>query len=122
MLIRQNILPQIGVKVVQDKPAHDSILNIHEKEERSDKEIKSWVRESSQKLWLRNQNTGKREIKTPRNANSIPTKFYSDPAKRPKDPIHLQERVEAELIKLIDQKRIKKIDKCSINKSSARSL
>ena len=38
---------------VQDKPAHDSILKTHEKEERSDRKIKTWAKENFQKLFVR---------------------------------------------------------------------
>ena len=37
-IIGRNILPKIGIKLIQDKPNHNQILNITEKDKASDEE------------------------------------------------------------------------------------
>ena len=106
--IGQNILPKIGIKLVQDKPKHKQILKFHEKKEASEEELKSCFKNNFQELRVR---IGKSKNHVMR------TQFLQDinpiPQKGRRIPSHLKERVEVKLNKLIDQKHIKKLDKCS---------
>ena len=106
--IGQNILTKIGIKLVQDKPKHKQILKFHEKEEASEEELKNCFKNNFQELRVR---IGKSKNHVMR------TQFLQDinpiPQKGRRIPSHLKERVEVKLNKLIDQKHIKKLDKCS---------
>ena len=53
------------------------------------------------------------KIKKTRDENSIHKGFFPVQLKGCRVPVHLQERVEKELNKLIDQKHVIKLDKCS---------
>ena len=52
------------------------------------------------------------KTKRPRNADTIQSRFHSGTAEN-YNPVQLQERVEIELSKLMDQKHIIKLDKSS---------
>ena len=106
-IIRKNILPQIGIKLVQEKQKRGDVLHIREPEE-SNPNVKQWVKTifhnyvyviESQKTTLCERNLAR-------------TLFRSN-KREARIPVHLQERVKKELNKLIDQKHIIKLDKCS---------
>ena len=107
-IIGQKIPSKIGITLVQDIPKFNQIFNIYEK--KSDKVIhmiKRWVKNSFQQLRV---GIGKSKNHTMRtqfmkNVNPIQQKGR-------RVPIHLQERVEKELNKLMDQKPFIKLANC----------
>ena len=48
-IIRRNFLSKTDIALVQEKPKHNQILNVQEREN-SDEEIKQWVKESFQQV------------------------------------------------------------------------
>ena len=105
-IIGRNILPQIGVKLIQEKEKQN-VLSVREQEE-SDPKIKQWVKTNFQQLCVRIGKSKNHMMRTQFNRDFIPLK-----QKIRRIPVHLQERVEGELNKLMDQNHIIKIDKCS---------
>ena len=81
-------------------------MNIREQEE-SDPEIKQWVKETFPQLCIRVVKSKNHTMRTHFNQDFIPIQ-----QKGRRIPVHLQERVEWELNKLIDQKHIVKLNKC----------
>ena len=49
-IIGRNILPKVDMKPIHGKLKHSQILNNHEKDETSDKEIKKWIQENFRQL------------------------------------------------------------------------
>ena len=70
--------------------------------------IKQWVKDNFQQLCVRIGKAKHHAMKTQFN-----NEFEPIQQKGRRIPIHLQERVKAELSKLLDQKHIIKLDKCS---------
>ena len=108
-IIGRNILPQIGLKLVQEKQKHGDVLNIREQEE-SNLEIKEWVKISFPQQCIRvgmSKNHVMRTQLEPRNANTISRNFIPVQQRGRRVPVHLQGRVEKELNKVMDQKHIK---------------
>ena len=105
-ILGRNLLPRIRIKLIHDKPTV-KVLTVKRSDE-SNHEIKQWVKDNFQQLCVR---VGKSKH------HVIKTQFIGDfepmQQKGRHIPIHLQERFEAELNKLIDQKHIIKLDKCS---------
>ena len=105
-IIGRNLLPQIGIKLIQEQ--HKQNVHAIREQEESDPAIKQWVKDNFIQLCVR---IGKSKIHT------LKTQFIKDfvPIQQNgrRIPIHLQERVKGELNKLIDQKHIIKLDKCS---------
>ena len=91
----RNMLTQIGVKLIQEKQKHNG-LNVREQEE-SDQEIKQWVKGNFQQLCIRIGKSKNHMMKTQFNQDFMPIQ-----QKGQRIPVHLQERVEGELNKLID--------------------
>ena len=83
------------------------MLSLREQEE-SDPEIKQWVKYKFQKLCVRLGKSKNHMMRTQFNQDFVPIQQKDRPI-----PVHLQERVERELNKLMDQKHIIKLDKCS---------
>ena len=105
-IIGRNILPQIGVKLIQKKQKQN-VLNVREQQE-WDPEIKQWVKDTFQQLCIRIGKSKSHIMKTQFNQDFKPIK-----QKGRRNPVHLQERVEGELNKLMDQNHIIKLDKYS---------
>ena len=99
-------IENIGVRLIPEKHKQN-VLSIREQED-SDPEIKQWVREYFQQLCIR---IGKSKN------HMMKTQFYQDfmpiQQKGRRIPVYLQERVEGELNKLMDQNHIIKLDKFS---------
>ena len=105
-ILGRNMLPQIGVKLIQEKQKQN-VLSVREQEE-SDPEIEQWVKDNFQQLYIRIGKSKSHMMRTQFNHNFIPIQ-----QKGRRIPVHLQERVEGELNKLMDQNHIIKLDKCS---------
>ena len=105
-IIGRNILPQIGVKRIQEKNKQN-VLNIRGQEE-SDPEIKQWVKDNFQQLCIRIGKSKNHMMKIQFSQDFMPIQ-----QKGRRIPVYLQERVEGELNKLMDQNHIIKLDKCS---------
>ena len=105
IIIGRNILPRIGIKFIQDKQTH-RVLTVQRSDE-SNHEIKQWVKVIFQQLCVR---IGKSKYHVMKTQFS---KKFAVQQKGRRIPIHLQQRVEAELNKLIDHKHIVKLDKRS---------
>ena len=105
-IVGRNLLPHIGIKLIQDKQTQ-KVLTVQRSDE-SNHEIKQWVKDKFQQLCVRMVKSKHHVMKTQFNRNYEPIQ-----QKGRRIPIHLQERVEAELNKLIDQKHIIKLDKSS---------
>ena len=86
------------------------MLSVREQEE-SDPEIKQWVKDNFQQLCIRIGKLKNHMMRTQFNHDFIPKQ-----QKGRCIPVHLQERVEGELIKLMDQNHIIKLDNCSDRK------
>ena len=85
-------------------------MSIREQEE-SDPEIKQWVKDNFQQLCIRIGKSKNHMMKTQFNQDFMPIQQKGQKGRR--IPVHLQERVEGELNKLMDQNHIIKLDKCS---------
>ena len=105
-ILGRNLLPRIGIKLIQDKPTQ-KVLTV-QRSDKSNHEIKPWFKDNFQQLCVRIGKSKHHVMKTQFNKDFEPRQ-----QKGRRIPIHLQERVEAELNKLIDQKHIIKFDKCS---------
>ena len=105
-IIGRNILPRIGIKLIHDKQTQ-KVLTVQRSDE-SNHETEQWVQDSFQQLCVRMGKSKHRVMKTQFNKDFEPVQ-----QKGRRIPIHPQERVKAELNKLIDQKHIIKLDKCS---------
>ena len=108
-IIGRNLLSQIGIKLIQEQQKQN-VHAIREQKE-SDPTIIQWVKENFARLCVR---IGKSKNHT-RKTQYI-KEFVPIQQKGRRIPIHLQERVEEELHKVIDQKHIIKLDKCSDRK------
>ena len=91
---------------MQDKSTQ-KVLTVQRSDE-SNHENKQWVNDNFQQLCVRIGKSKHHVMKTQFNKDFEPIQH-----KGRRLPIHLQERVEAELNKFIDQKHINKLDKCS---------
>ena len=105
-ILGRNLLPRIGIKLIQDKPTQ-KVLTVQRSDE-SNHEIKQWFKDNFQQLCIRIGKSKHHVMKTQFNKNIEPIQ-----QKGRRIPIHLQERIEAELNKFIDQKHVIKLDKCS---------
>ena len=105
-IIGRNLLPQIGIKMIREQKS-EKVHAIREQEE-SDPTIKQWVKDNYAQLCVRIGKSKNHTMKT-----QFIEEFVPIQQKGRRIPIHLQERVEGELNKLIDQKHIIKLDKCS---------
>ena len=105
-IIGRNLLPRIGIKLIQDKQTQ-RVLTVQRSDE-SNHEIEQWVKANFQQLCVRIGKSKHHVMKTQFNKDFEPVQ-----QKGRRIPTHLQERVEAELNNLIDQKHIIKLDKCS---------
>ena len=94
-IIGRNLLPKIGVKLIQETNKQ-TILNICEKEE-SDPVIKQWVKDNFQQLCIRIGKSKNHMMKTQFSQDFVPIQQEGR-----RIPVHLQERVEGELNKLMD--------------------
>ena len=83
------------------------MLNIREQEQ-SNPEIKQWVKDNYPQLCIRVKKSKNHVMRTQFNKEFIPVQ-----QKGRRVPIHLQERVEKDLNKLMDQKHIIKLDNYS---------
>ena len=106
-ILGRNLLPNIGIKLVREKPQSQQVLNIKE-EDKSNLEIKLSVKDNFTQLCVRIGKPKNHVMKTQIIPDVIPIK-----QKERRTPIHLQEMVENELKKLIEQKHIIKVKKCS---------
>ena len=110
-ILGRNLLPRIGIRLIQDKPTQ-KVLTVQRSDE-SNHQYKQWVKDNFQQLCVR---IGK--------SKQCVTKKQFDKDFEPlqkkgiRITIHLEERTEAELNKLIDQKHIIKLDKSSDKKLS----
>ena len=105
-IIGRNLLPRIGINLIQDKQTQ-KVLTV-QRSDKSNHENKQWVKDNFQQLCVRIGKSKHHVMKTQFNRD-----FESVQQKCRRIPIHLQERIEVELNKLIDQKHIIKLDKCS---------
>ena len=103
----RNLIPNIALKLIQEKPHQKQVLNITE-EYTSNPDIKQWVKKNFANLCVRIGKTKSHVMKIQFNPDVTPIQ-----KKGRRNPIHLQERVEKELNKLIDQKHIIKLEKYS---------
>ena len=102
-IMGRKLSPRIGI---QENQRH-RVLNVQQNDE-SNHEIRHWwVKANFQQLCIR---IGKSKHHVMRTQFS--KEFEPIQQKGRRTPIHLQERVEAELNNLIDQKHIIKLDKC----------
>ena len=106
IFIGRNQLPRIGIKLIQEMQTH-KVLNVQKREE-SNPDIKQRVKYNFQQLCVRIAKSKHHVMKTQFNKEFDPIQ-----QKGRHIPIHLQERVEAELNNLIDQNYINKMDTCS---------
>ena len=106
-IIDRIILPQVGIRLIQEKSKQGNVLNISEQEQ-SNPEIKRWVKDNYPQLRIRVGKSKSHVIRTQFNKEFIPVQ-----QKVRRVPVHLQERVEKEFNELLDQKHIIKLDKCS---------
>ena len=112
----RNLLPQIGIKLIQEQQKQN-VHAIREKEE-SDPAIKQWVKDNFAQLCVRIGKSKNHTMKT-----QFIKEFVPIQQKGRRIPIHLQERVEGDLNKLIDQKTLTnwksaQIDNLSVHFSS----
>ena len=105
-IIGRNLLPHIGIELIQNKQTQ-KVITVQRSNE-SNHEVKQWVKDNFQQLFVQIGKSKHHVMKTQFNKE-----FEPKQQKGRRIPIHLQERVEAELNKLIDQKHIIKLDKCS---------
>ena len=105
-IIGRNLLPQIGVKLIQEKQKQN-VLSVRKQEE-SGPEIKQWAKDNFQQLCIRIGKLKNHMMKTQFNQD-----FIRIQQKRRRIPVHLQERVEGELNKLMDQTHFINLDKCA---------
>ena len=105
-IIGRNLLPRIGIRLVQEKQTR-RVLSVQEKDE-SNHEFKQWVKDNFQQLCVRIGKSKHHAMRTQFSKEFEPIQQKGRPI-----PINLQKRVETELNKLIDQKHIIKLDKCS---------
>ena len=103
-MIGRNILPQIGIRLIQEKLKQGNVLSILEQEQ-SNPEIKQWEKDNYPQLCIRVGKSKNHVMRTQFNKEFIPVQ-----QKGRRVPVHLQERVEKE------QKHIIKLDKCSDRK------
>ena len=103
-IIGRKILLQIGIKLIQEQ--HKQNVHVILEQEESDPAIKQWVKDNFQQV-VRIGKSKNHTMKTQFTKEFVPIQ------KGRRIPIHRQERVERELNKLIDQKHIIKVDKCS---------
>ena len=85
-------------------------LNMHDQDE-SNPAIKQWVKDNFPHLCIRNGKSKNHVMRTQLSKDIIPIQ-----QKGRRVPVHLKERVENEFNKLMDQKHIIKLDKCSDRK------
>ena len=100
-VIGRNILPQIGVKLVQEKQKQRDVLNIHEQED-SNPEIKQWFRDNYPKLCICIIKSKNHVMWAQFSKDIIPIQ-----QKGRRVPVHLQNWMEKKLNKLMNQKHIK---------------
>ena len=100
-IIGKNILPQIGIRLVLEKPKQGNVVNIREQEQ-SNPEIKHCVKNNYPQLCI---HVGKSKNHVMR--TQFKKKFIPVQQKGRRDPVHLQEREQKELNKLMDQKHLK---------------
>ena len=105
-ILGRNLLPRIDIRLIRDKPTQ-KVLTVQWSDE-SNHEIKQWVKDNFQQLCIRIGKSKHHVMKTQFNKDFEPIQ-----QKGRRIPIHLQENAEAELNKLIGQKHIIKLDKCS---------
>ena len=106
-IIGRNILPQIGIRIIQEKPKHGNVVNIREQEQ-SNPEFKKWVKDNYPQLCIRVGKSNNQLMRT-----QFKKELITVQQKGRRVPVHLQERVEKEFNKLMDQKHIIKLDKYS---------
>ena len=94
-ILGRNLVPRIGIKLIQDKPTQ-KILYVQQNDE-SNHEIKQWVKDNFQQLCVRIGKSKHHVMKTQFNKDFEPIQ-----QKGRRITIHLQGRVEAELNKLIE--------------------
>ena len=94
------------IKLIQEQQKQN-VHAIREQEE-FDPAIKQWVKDNFAQLWVRIGKSKNHTMKT-----QFIKEFVPIQQKGRRIPIQLQEHVEGELNKLIDQKHIIKLDKCS---------
>ena len=114
-ILCRNILSIIGIKSIQEKPQHKQVLTITE-ENTLHPVMKQWVKDNFENLCVRIGKTKNLVMKTQFIPDVTPIQ-----QKGRRIPTHLQERVEKELNKLIDQKNIIKLEKCSDKQIIVRS-
>ena len=105
-IIGRNLLPQIGIKLIHEQQKQN-VHAIREQEE-SDPAIKQWVKDNFAQLFVRIGKSKNHTMKT-----QFIKDFFPIQQKGRRIPTHLEERMEGELNKLIDQKHIIKQDKYS---------
>ena len=103
-IIGRIILPQVGIRLIQEKSKQGNVLNISEQEQ-SNPEIKRWVKDNYPQLRIRVGKSKSNVMRTQFNKEFIPVQ-----QKVRRVPVHLQERVEKEFNELLDQKHIIKLD------------
>ena len=106
-IIGRNILPQLGINLIQEKPKQENVLNIREQKQ-SNPEIKQWVKDSYPQLCIRDGKSKNHVLRTQFNKEFIPVQQEGRRVR-----VHLQKRVGKKPNKLMDQKHIIKVDNCS---------
>ena len=112
-IIGRKLLPQIGIKLIQEQNT-EKVQAIRELEE-SDPTKKQWVKNKYIHFivkWRRIARTCIVKSKNYTMKTQFIEKLVPIQQKGRGIPIHLQERVEGELNKLMDQKNIIKLDRC----------
>ena len=108
--------PKIGIKLIREEPQNFQILTIDDGQ-KSNPEIQQWVIDCFTQLCIRIRKAINHVIKLQFISNATPIQ-----QKGRRTEIHLQERVEIELNKLIHKKHNKKLFKCSDKQSNARQI
>ena len=107
-IMGRNLLPQIGIELHQErKLIGKSELHVNNIDS-SDTQIAAWVRTTYPGLCTRIGRSKNHMVHT-----QFLKEFKALQQRGRSDPIHIQERVENEILSLIDQGRIIRLEKCS---------
>ena len=107
-ILGRNILPLIGVQLLQQKPDSKSVNLISDDTNSSDEKITNWVRFTYAELSTRIARWKNHMVHT-----KFLTDFKASQQKGRRIPIYIQEKVERAFRSLIDQGHITNLEKCS---------
>ena len=98
-IIGKNTLPQLGIRLIQEKPKQKKVLDVRDQEQ-SNSELKQRVKDNYPQPCFRVGKSKNHVMRTQFNKEFVPVQ-----QKGRRVPVHLQERVGKELNKLMDQKQ-----------------